>query len=52
MTLHPTTAILLDRERRRDLEHLAAPARDPVSRRLRRVRLALRRTVPALTRTT
>ena len=30
MTLHPTTAILLDRERRRDLERLAAPPRDPV----------------------
>jgi hypothetical protein len=52
MTLHPTTAILLARERRRDLERLAAPPRDPVSRRPRRVRLALRRTAPALTPTT
>lgn len=28
MTLHPTTAILLDRERRRDLERLATPVRN------------------------
>ena len=47
MTLHPTTALQIAHERRRDLERLAAPAAAPPRRRPRRFRRALRRAVPA-----
>jgi hypothetical protein len=51
MTMHPTTALLLAEERRRDLERTAVPPREPPRARPRR--RALRRTAPApLTRTT
>lgn len=52
MTMHPTTALLLADERRRDLERTAASLRQPVHPRPRRVRRALRRMAPALIRTT
>jgi hypothetical protein len=53
MTLHPTTALQLADERRRDLERMATPEPAPLPRRPRRLRRALRRTVPApITRTT
>jgi len=52
MTMHPTTALLIADERRRDLERTAA-ARRALPRRPRRLRLARRRTDPApLTQTT
>lgn len=55
MTIHPTTALLLAEERRRDLER-AAPAPRPAAPagpvRLRRLRRGLRRAAPALSRTT
>jgi hypothetical protein len=53
MTPHPTTALLLADERRRDLEPTAMPPREPEPRPARRPRRALRKTAPAsLTRTT
>lgn len=53
MTLHPTTALLLADERRRDLERTVVAAARPSPARPRRLRRALRRTAPApLTRTT
>lgn len=54
MTLHPTTAILLAEERRRDLERALAAQRRPLPRPSRRPRLRrmLRRAVPALSRIT
>jgi hypothetical protein len=52
MTLHPTTALLVAAERRRDLETAAQAARQAGVPRPRRLRRVLRRAVPALSRTT
>jgi hypothetical protein len=53
VTLHPTAALQLARERQRDLERMAAPAAAQLPRPPRRFRRALRRAVPAsITRTT
>lgn len=53
MTVHPTTAILLAEERRRDLERAVAaqPRPQPVPSRPRRLRRVLRRAAPAVSRT-
>lgn len=54
MNLHPTTAMLLAEERRRDLERAVAarPRSQSVPSRPRRLRGVLRRAAPALSRTT
>lgn len=54
MTLHPTTAMLLAEERRRDLERAVAarPRPEPTPSRPRRLRGVLRRAAPALSRST
>ena len=53
MTLHPTTALQLAHERRRDLERMTAPPATALPCRPRPFRRALRRAVPApITRTT